>query len=208
MSQNIIYILGILLLLYGSFKLMMGVIIVLLNDKNEKYVKENKFLRAIVRIDTSLAGKIFSLSIIVFAIYSIIHGLFLTKTLENKRIFSKFSHYRTTCILYGILGLFMTLFYGFIVFSRYNNLVDHDEKKMSTYKFTGIGTGLFFLISLILTYIYHTHKRLSSSHLLVLLCALSLLITSFMMIVINEFHIIKHSIGDILTMVMIPLATI
>ena len=202
----LIYIFGILLFIYGIFKLVLGLLIITLNPTTATYIKNNKILKSVVRLDQSTAGKLLSFSIIVFAIYSILHGLSIAKILTHSKFLDHFYHDRITYLLYGVLGIFMTLIYGYIVYDNKNDnaIISKDEEV--NYKLTGLATGLFFLISVITFYIYKNINTLSRAQIYVALYILALISTSFILIIIDQIEILKHSLGDVLHFVMIGLA--
>lgn len=204
-----LYILGFILLVYGAFKLFIGIMILVINEKNKHIVKNSKILSKLVRLDTTTAGKFMSLAIVVFAIFSILRGLYLIKYMKNRKFNNILSHDSTIYILYGILGILLTLFYSFVVFSQKSkDYVSSDDTELPTYKFTGIGTGIFFLISLIATYMYNTRGILTKDHLAVLVITLSILTTCFILILIDGAEKLRHTKQEILTMVMVPLASL
>ena len=112
----LIYIFGILLFIYGMFKLLLGILVLTLNPTTTEYIKKYKILKMFVRLDQSIAGKLLSISVIIFSIYSIFHGLFMAKVVTHSKFINHFYHDRITYIMYGVLGVFvLTALYGLIL---------------------------------------------------------------------------------------------
>lgn len=203
----LIYIFGILLFIYGMFKLLLGILVLTLNPTTTEYIKKYKILKMFVRLDQSIAGKLLSISVIIFSIYSIFHGLFMAKVVTHSKFINHFYHDRITYIMYGVLGVFMTLVYGYIVYFKSDDSIISKDKN-ANYKLTGLATGLFFLISLIIFYILKNINTLSRSNIYIAVYILAVILTSFIMIIIDEIEILKNSLSDVLHFVMIVLAMI
>lgn len=202
------FILGLVLLLYGSIKLLIGFIALSLSKQNKPFVEKHPILSKIIKVDTTIAGKVIEISIIVFALYSISRGLYFMKAIKNPTFLNIMTHYSTVYILYGIVGIFLTVFYTSLVYSNIRNIISYDNSEMPNYKLTGIGSGLMFLIVMFVVYIYHNFKKHTQLELTLLIVLFSLTVTSLIMIIIETYDKIKKAQHEIVTMLMIPLAGI
>ena len=157
-----LFIAGILLIIFGIIKLIVSAINIILTKNNSKYFDNIYIINNFVIHDYSVAGKIFSVVILLFSIYTLIKGLFLINFLKNEKLIYFISNETYIDMIYLILGIFLILFYSFIIYtpSLSNNIINKDENYNETYKIVGIGTGLLFIITLLCRYIYFYYTNI------------------------------------------------
>lgn len=135
-------IIGILLILYGLFKIGFS-IFELRPDQKEKQTFADTFLIILL---------------LLFGIYSLLHGIGMIirdtafgKTINNLNVFA---------IVYTIFGIAMIELYILIVYTKLP--IPKDENKMTKYKLVGIGGGILFLIILLLKLLWYkfTNKEI------------------------------------------------
>jgi hypothetical protein len=145
-------IIGILLIVYGVTKLTIGTVSIATSETSK--TNFHVVFRKIMGTDSTFAAKVLEFVLVLFGIYSLLHGL------DRFNVFPENFHSRlharkTTHSVNASIGLILTIFYSLVV---YTNLpIQKNNSEMSRYKHIGIITGLSFLIMVPLTLIYHAY---------------------------------------------------
>ena len=139
----------------------------------------------------------------MFAIFTIFRGMLLLGLLTNRRLRNIVDDYNTLYMLYAILGIYLILFYGIILYTSIGKGL-RDEKELLTYKLIGMGTGIFFLITLVFTYLLHNYTRCTKKKVFGLGILFLILVGIMLKIVVDCFEKIKQMRTEVLTLIMIP----
>jgi hypothetical protein len=148
------FIIGFLLILYGTLKIAIGIISIFTsNNFKDKIRKINPHISSIISFDETFAAKMIEYILILFGVFSLLHGLDKFHLL-SKNIHHKLHKRITIYIINAFIGLVLTIFYTLVV---YTNLpIEKNIKEINRYKFIGIITGLSFLMMIPLYLIYHS----------------------------------------------------
>lgn len=202
--------LGIILLLYGIFKVTVAIITMSLTKKNKPYIERHPILNKVIKLDTTIAGKAIQISVLVFSLFTLLRGLDHLRALPSPRLKALMDHHRTTYVLYGFMGIFLTAFYAAIVLSTdARSLIDSDPKEIHTYRLVGIGSGLLFLLIMASLFLYHHyigHSRMSITTVATTMVFISIVLTLIAAVLINSASRLAAARQEIVTMLMIPLA--
>lgn len=194
---NLIFIGGIIFLLFGLFKFIFGLVNFIYKNNNDN----NKVLKFFLSPDKTTASLVFEIIIFLFGIYSIIKGSYYLKLITYKPLVYLIEHHIFTYSLYAFFGIFLTLLYTFIAYypEESKKYINSDSKYDSTYKFVGINTGLVFLITLVTILIINNYKN---KLLLYFLIALFILIASLILTIMIKYG--RGFMEEYLTFFMIP----
>lgn len=197
------HVIGTVLLLYGSIKLIIGVIGLTFNKRQREAAQKHKVIGDLVPKDASTAAKALDLSIIVFAVYSIFRGVYLLKMFDHQSFKTMMEARHVAYLLYGVMGAFLVVFYYLVVYT--STKIDKDPHEASTYKLVGIGTGMFFLTVLAGMYTVHNYKSFGPAQYVAMGLCFVALISGMGYIVKENIDKIKQRKHEIFTMLMIPL---
>lgn len=134
---------GILFLAYGIIKIIMVTSLFVIPPNIEKQLETIDIVNLFVSGDNTLAGEMYEYVLLVFAIFSIVHGLALMGVFSEKfhsRLESKEFQYP----FYIILGLWLMVFYFLVIYT--NVPISKDPSKMYNYRLYGYLGGLSFLL--------------------------------------------------------------
>ncbi len=207
------YIVGILLFLYAISKLFIGFTAVFGTDIFKDHLR--KFFPAIhtlIPLDETIAAKAIEVTFIIFGFYTLFHSF------EKFSLLSKtFKHLlesRTTIyLLYGCIGLFMTIFYYLVIYTKVH--INKDPNEISRYKIIGLIGGLSFLIMLPIMLLTHRIADYGLSYIFTDVISSIIIVSIFIILyliykVYMQTQIDKHrtKFQDLLSLYMIPLNTI
>ena len=202
MNKNLIIIGASLFLIFGIFKFLFGTFNFMYEFDKETF-KDNFIINTLFISPDRTAAALFYITIIfLFSIYSILKALFYLKILKYKPIVDIISNHTFDYTLYLIFGLLFTLLYTFIAYypDQASNYISNDKKYDATYKFVGIGTGIVFLITLLVLLIIRKYDdKMIAYPAMILLLILSI---SFIFIAIKYGKDFFH---EYFTFAMIPL---
>ena len=192
--------LGIILLIYGITKLIVGSMALLLpEDKRQRY-QDHPLLKYFITMDSTLAGKVLEVVLVIFAFYTIFDGL----------TFLGIGNYVDQALsvkLFTALGSFLVIFYSIVVYTS-QSFISKDQSHWRTYRFAGIGAGLMFLMSALAVMTYGAYTSNDLSNTWWYLAALTLLFTWFAVIVTDSLDMVAEKRKEVTAMVMIPLSII
>jgi len=196
-----------ILVLYGLFKLVLGILALTLTLEYREKLQSIIIIKDFITLDLTAAGRFIDFTIIIFALYSIIRGLVIAKTLKAKSLKYIITNPRYIYILYGVLGLVLLLFYSMIVYTNWNDIlgISKKDERINTYKLSGIGSGIVFLITMIAIYFLNTHKKLKIKEVLFLIVVMTILVMTLIEIIAATLLVDAEKKNEIITMVMIPL---
>lgn len=200
-KNNLIFIGGIIFLLFGLFKFLFGLVNFIFKDNNDN----NIILKFFLSPDKTTASLVFEIIIFLFGIYSIVKGSYYLNLITNKSLIYLIEHRIFTYSLYAFFGIFLTLLYTFISYfpEESKKYINSDNKFNATYKFVGINTGLVFLITLVAILIRNNYNN---KLLLYLFLVLFILLASFILTIIVKYG--KNFFEEYLTLFVIPLESI
>lgn len=198
---------GMSLVIYGLFKLMMGILALSLPIKYREKVQNIYIIRDFITMDLTTAGRFIDITIILFAMYSIIRGLVIAKSVKGKFFKLIVTSPKYTYVVYGILGLVLLCFYGIVVYSNWYTFlgISKNDQHDDTYKLSGMGSGIIFLITLLGIYFMNVHKRLELKELVFLVSIMTVLIFMLVEIISATLFTDSEKKNEIITMVMIPI---
>lgn len=198
-----IHVLGTLLLLYGSIRLFIGVVALSIPPEKRDFLRSIPYIHGFVSKDTTVAGKILDISIVLFGMYSIFRGVYLLG-ISKRESFTQMMESRSIAyVLYGVMGVFLVMFYSAVVYTPVG--IQKNQKEIPTYKLIGIGTGLFFLVVLTLMYSYHSYQGFGMPHFVVVVFVLIMLVSSMVFVAKDSIDKINQKKNEIVTLMMIPL---
>ena len=152
MDHNLEILLGCLMLFYGFAKLIIGTIACFFPPELRKKATSIKILGFFISDDLTLAGKVFDIALMIFGIYTIIHGLDMIHVLpENISEFVMKRH--IMYYLNGIMGTCLIIFYSLVIFTNVKipKMEDHKDR----YMIEGLCSGIMFVLMLPLLAIFH-----------------------------------------------------
>jgi hypothetical protein len=202
--------LGIILILYGFFKLFIGIITIFMSfEFKQKILFKFPFLNKLIPEDETTASKAIELTFIIFGIYTLLHGLDKFSLLSAKTK-NKLEARQTIYLLYGLIGTFLTLFYYLVVYTNVN--IEKNKKEINRYKLIGIVGGLSFLIMLPIMILIHKFSDNGFHYLLNDFISI-ISIISIIIIIYYIYRILKQTmfnqndtiVQDLITLLMIPL---
>lgn len=153
MNTKTIVIAGILIV-YGLLKILLGVLAFALPKETKQKWSKHPILGILVSEDETIAGKVVELIIMIFGIFTLIHGINLVSPVHDfihNMLFSPISVY----VLHSIFGTFLVLFYFAVVFTEIK--IDKDMKYRNSYITKGLCSGLVFLITIPIVLLYRLH---------------------------------------------------
>jgi hypothetical protein len=152
MNRTLEVIIGVLLILYGIFKLIFGTFAVFISDKLREELSKKKPYTYLITNDRTISGKVFDIVLILFGIYTLIHGFTILNIIPQDlghRILSR----RNLIDLHLLLGFILIIFYGLVVFTDIK--IPKDVEHTDRYMLEGFGAGLLFLIMIPILAITH-----------------------------------------------------
>jgi hypothetical protein len=204
--MNRSHIFGTILLIYGSIKLTIGIIALILTNRAINNAQNNALLKDFISKDLTVAGKVFEYTIIIFAIYTIITGVYLLDIIKNKQ-FNQLMHNKLiTYILYISMGLFLILFYYIVLYTSID--IQKDPKQMATYKLFGLGSGLMFILMFVIIYSFFHYKKFTLIHYIAISIIILGISIAFYNIIKNSITLIQSKKNEILTLIMIPIGSL
>lgn len=133
--------LGIIYIVYGLLKLFMSCVALIVPKSAVANVPVLSFLAS---DDVTLAGQAYEYIFLIFAIYAIMFGLALLHALPEP-LMPFFRHPNAELIVLTSLGLFLVIFYSFVLFTS-QTIISHDPRYRHKYITLGFGAGIFFII--------------------------------------------------------------
>jgi MFS family permease len=212
MNHNLEIFLGCLMLAYGLAKLIIGFIACFFSPEMRKKAASFKILGLFLNDDMTIAGKAFNFALMIFGMYSVIHGLVMIHVLPQD--ISEFVMKRH--IMYyinGIIGICLIVFYSLVLFT--NVKIPKMEEHKHRYMIEGLCSGLMFVIMLpifAITHEIHDHGINQVNWFNISIYTVCIVLLSALL-----FSIIKKVYADedkngaihgIATLVMIPLASV
>lgn len=196
-----------LLVVYGLLKLIMGILALTLPVKYREGVQHIKVVRDFITMDVTTAGKFIDISIIMFATYSVIKGLVIVKAVKHRSLKTFVFDPKYTYLLYGVLGIVLLLFYIMIVYSNWNEIIgiSKDNNRTYTYKLSGIGSGLVFLLTVLFIYIFNAYKRIKTRDILLLSFVMTVLVMALGYILATTVLQHTEKKNELITLAMIPI---
>ena len=152
----LLIILGIGLVVYGTFKIIYGLYDNLITRAQREANKQNKWLKYITSADYTIASKMVSLSLLFFGIYTLIHGL------DILGVFNESTHTWLEAYFLGKIPIFIqfsiysvvvTGFYALVVYTDLP--IQKDPNNMFFYVVGGLCLGLSFISSLPIMILYY-----------------------------------------------------
>jgi len=141
MDPTLKFVIGITYILYGLLKIIIGVSVMTLPTKIIAKIPVLNWFLQVVEDDT-VAGRVYEYALMVFGVYTIIHGLALVGILPagvDDFLDTKYVQYT----IYMALGVPLTIFYALVL---YTNLpISKDMRFKAYYEWLGLGGGLFFV---------------------------------------------------------------
>ena len=136
--------LGLVLICYGVVKIALASIAIFSNGKRRENIrKSHKVVQYAISDDETLAGKAFDIALMVFGMYTILHGLHLLRLIPEH--VGEFILSRNVVLsLHMTLGTALIVFYTLVIYTNVN--IAKQDSHMNRYKIEGIVSGLMFLI--------------------------------------------------------------
>jgi hypothetical protein len=132
---------GVLLLAYGLFKLFVGYVSMVSKDPSA-WVARFPWLRPFVSSDRTLAGQGLHAAMLLFGVYSILHGVAMLTGHEGLH---ELLHHRIKGIyVNAAVGAALLLFYGAVVYTSLP--ISQDQEHRAKYRREGLGTAVLFLM--------------------------------------------------------------
>jgi hypothetical protein len=146
---------GYMFLLYGIYKFIMCSLDITLTYEQRTYLLNNtSWLKHVLPMDVSTAGRTLSIIYIVFALITIFRSVERIQTgiihsdvanILNERLF--------IYIIYGLLGILLVTIYSLVVYTK---IITHkNDKYEKRYKLAGICGGLTFIASVPVMFLLH-----------------------------------------------------
>jgi hypothetical protein len=114
-----------------------------LSLKDREEISKNPYVSAFVIKDVTLSGELVEYGLLVFAVFTLLRGMceigLITHDGARQIIMSEF----TTKVLYGIVGIILTVFYALVVYTDY--ITDKDPNNSEKYESVNLVHGLVFL---------------------------------------------------------------
>lgn len=150
-------------LAYGILKILLVTSLFIIPQDIEHQLATIDVINIFVTGDDTLAGKMYEYVLLVFAIFSIVHGLALLGVF-NENFHNIIESEEFQFPFYIILGLWLLVFYFFVLYTKLP--ISKDPNKMYNYKLYGYMGGLSFLlvpvtwkiIEYFNPYLTHLHK--------------------------------------------------
>jgi hypothetical protein len=212
-SEYMIYFVGVLLIIYGGVKTIVFVSVLNLPEMKGNIFKY-PLLNKLVGDDRTFSGKVIDAVLLLFSLLTLLRGFELIgrqlhlHNIVNTRIFIYW--------LYGILGLFLGIFFNLVLNTNLN--IPKDDRYITRYKFIGYCLSLAFLMTVPIQIMLHTvldHGFLKSfqlHYLLLIICFITLVILVTLLVKLirkiikeREGNEKKLALFDIITLFIIPL---
>lgn len=145
---------GYILLIFGIFKILLGLSIIFIPLEVRKVYQEKKIIKDFIPIEKNTAELMLDISIVIVAIFSVIEGLHILGYLNNKYLsYLIFTHF-FTYILYTIVGLLLIIYFSLVVYTDVD-VGSKNKKDYSKYEIFGVGTGILMIMIVLLKYMYY-----------------------------------------------------
>lgn len=173
---------GLIVLLYGVMKVSLCILKTLPKEYDDKIT--------LIKHDRTTAGYVLDAILFIFGVYAILHGLRLLQHLHPSHV-EILNNVHITTALYTLVGVFMIVFYYFVLYTDIP--ITKDDKEHNTYEVLGLGGGFMFLFSiccLLAWHVYHDNVKiplLRKSHSFMFLTILALILSY-----INGLFIYKY----------------
>jgi hypothetical protein len=135
-------------ILYGVFKIAIGLMTMFLPDSVKKRLQGNAVGKTIFSDDHTLAGRAIEVALVIFGVYTLTHGLDALGLIDTPFIHSREFIYT----FYTVIGLVLVVFYSLVI---YTSLPIPKGSDMMRYKLIGLVGGLLFLIMTPLYAVYY-----------------------------------------------------
>lgn len=135
-------ILGVGFLIYGLLKILVSVLALSLASKSQAKLTGTP-LGLLITNDKTYAGSVFDVALILYALYSILHGLELLGV-EIPFISTLFMSMVFKAAVYISLGLFLTIYYSLVLYT--DMPISKTQSQFGTYR-VYILIGILFLLS-------------------------------------------------------------
>lgn len=199
--------------MYGILKITIGIVACFIPDSEREKVQHIPFIKHFISGDTTLSGKMFDIALLVFGLYTLIHGLYMIRILPQ-RVKETILTRKMLYWLNGGLGVILTIYFILILYT--NTPLPKNEEYTSRYMTEGLCSGLTFLITLPTLVIYHVivdnglKNAIMTESLLLLLCLFSIGVLAYFILrtvikVIKSKHEGKTTFTDIASVMIIPL---
>lgn len=134
---------GVLFLLYGIAKLIIFFAILAIPPKMQERLSQVSGVNMIITGDHTTAGRAIEWVLVVFAVFSMVHGMALMGAFPDS-IDCFIESHAFQYAFYGFLGIFMVVFYSLVL---YTNLpISKNPKNYNMYWIYGYLIGASFLI--------------------------------------------------------------
>ncbi len=141
--MNTSIIVGLLLIVYGLFKLFVGYVSVFASKHEaDAWVERHRWMRSFVAADRTVAGKGLHFALLLFGVYSLLHGIAMG--LSHSSMHAWLHRYLHGAYVNGAVGAALLLFYGAVVYTRLP--IEKDPEQLQHYKTDGLGSALVFLM--------------------------------------------------------------
>jgi hypothetical protein len=151
-----VLIFGYMFLLYGIYKFLICYLdIALTYEQRNNLLQKMSWLKHVLSMDISTAGRTLSIIYIVFALITIFRSVERIQTgiihsdvagILNERLF--------IYVIYGLLGILLVTIYSLVVYTQFI-AIPKNNKYDTRYKLAGICGGLTFIASVPVMFILH-----------------------------------------------------
>jgi len=155
--------------------------------------------------DSTISGLMFEIIICIFGIFTLCHGLSYFFDFPEHLEYYLFSH-DSVYMVHLILGLVLIVFYTLVVYT--NVKIPKEPAEKNTYIIKGICTGIVFILTIPLFYIYHNYYSTDYSLFIITMLTIIILfvvLSYFITIAVDSKHVTKYNTPDLITYIMIPL---
>lgn len=178
---------GIIMLVYGIAKIVLVMLSFTLTKKQKEAMDKIPYSNIIFGKDTTLAFKFSEYVLLIFGIYSVMHGLGLLHVLPT--IIEEFlDDLRVQYFVSFALGIPTTIFYVLVLYT--NVPIEKDETNFGTYKVCLWGIGVSFLLfpilwelaKMLLPYLASMDKETAMMFMMMLMIGIMIIVTVIIMI--------------------------
>jgi len=141
--MNTKIIIAALYIFYGITKLIIGLSVLSLPTAIIAKIPVLKWFIKVIA-DKTIAGRFYEYILLLFGIYTIIHGFAILEIFPSK--YNKFIERKQ--VLYTVFeffGIVLTVFYSLVVYTDLP--ISKEKEKYNDYKLFGLTTGLLFIVS-------------------------------------------------------------
>lgn len=200
-------VIAILLIFYGFLKVAVLLLNVLLTNKQKEKYTEGNMLSYLITKDETVSGLVFEIVIAIFGVFTIVHGIDVLYGVP-KYLHNIFLSSRSLYIVHGILGMVLVVFYSLVVFTKLP--IPKTPEFRTQYVIKGICTGLAFLLTIPIIYMYRKYIDSSdfelSDDIRIALFSTTILTLILLYILSKELQGSKgNKMPDLATLAMIPL---